>query len=356
MKRPSYGIIASVISWPFSGQGATQSNPFQSQSSSTWKDLQAKASKASCWEPQRQVPILRRNTDIKSATSHIRRHWAQCRWHQSARFFSSLHHVWPCKQCELTSMFREWSEVQSHDEIEDDNTTQRTTSGQKVNKTLKSMSNADTWRMKSSNLKICRTKWSTTESFVNWGWPRLDARIQQEYTRIPQHGSIEAMVDSHLSPPTAPGGPSHPLHGQARHQLLETLPGRGLHFSMNTKPPNNQKTLFCYRYYYVLHYYRHWYFSPKSRCNQKLARWHPRRLWLIWWEIARWSIALPSRTLRRFFQQRLYLRGLLPLCILPVWERILGRSHGCLQTLEQSGGFGMFGIAGEWQEDWLKIS
>lgn len=218
------------------------------------------------------------------------------------------------------------------------------------------MSNADTWRMKSSNLKICRTKWSTTESFVNWGWPRLDARIQQEYTRIPQHGSIEAMVDSHLSPPTAPGGPSHPLHGQARHQLLETLPGRGLHFSMNTKPPNNQKTLFCYRYYYVLHYYRHWYFSPKSRCNQKLARWHPRRLWLIWWEIARWSIALPSRTLRRFFQQRLYLRGLLPLCILPVWERILGRSHGCLQTLEQSGGFGMFGIAGEWQEDWLKIS
>ena len=60
------------------------------------------------------------------------------------------------------------------------------------------------------------------------------------------------MVDSHLSPPTAPGGPSHPLHGQARHQLLETLPGRGLHFSMNTKPPNNQKTLFWYRYYYVL--------------------------------------------------------------------------------------------------------
>ena len=43
----------------------------------------------------------------------------------------------PYEQCELTSMFREWSKVQSHDVIEHHNTTQRTTSGQKVNKTSK---------------------------------------------------------------------------------------------------------------------------------------------------------------------------------------------------------------------------
>ena len=35
----------------------------------------------------------------------------------------------------------------------------------------------------------------------------------------------DSPVAEPMSPTTVPGGPSHPLHGPALHQLLETLPG-----------------------------------------------------------------------------------------------------------------------------------